>query len=215
MKRLGRWAVGVLALGILGSVPAAGQESIAGGELPPPGYGSLKQDNINLRIVGSEIEVRFLPLDERLIRLLAPDAYNSLHGLVESRRPAIEEEARRQGLTSPGLVLVSFFALRKAAQFNPDQVNISYRGQFERPAAIVPYTGNFSGRQLDVRQQASAIYLFEEPLPVFEPFEVVYGSGRAAWDDDILRRIGVERVRVQSRAAGGRPDTLAGKPKER
>ncbi|MFN8653037.1 MAG: hypothetical protein U0133_14130 [Gemmatimonadales bacterium] len=212
MRRLGRLVIGVLATGILGSVPAAGQ-AIAGGELPPAGYGSLKQDNINLRISGTEIEVRFLPLDERLTRLLAPDAYTSLHGLVESKRAAIEAAARQSGLTNPGLVLVSFFALRPAAQFDPDLVNISYRGQFERPAAIVPYTSNFSGRQLDVRQQASAIYLFDEPLPVFEPFEVVYGGGKAAWNDEVLRRIGVERVRVQSRAAADqKPDSAKGKP---
>lgn len=211
MRRMGRLVAGLVAFGMLGTVPASGQ-GIPGGELPPPGYGSLKQDNINLRISGSEIEVRFLPLDERLTRLLAPDAYASLHGLVESRRAAIDAAARQNGLSNPGLVLVSFFALRPAAQFDPDLVNISYRGQFERPAAIVPYTGNFSGRQLDVRQQASAIYLFDEPLPVFEPFEVVYGGGKAAWNDDVLRRIGVERVRVQSRASAGKPDSLADKP---
>lgn len=212
MKQLGRFGTGLLALGILGSVPATGQEAIAGGDLPPPGYGSLKQDNINLRITGSEIEVRFVPLDERLIRLLAPDAYASLHGLVESRRGAIDEAARKNGLTQPGLALVSFFALRPAAQFDPDLVNIAYRGQFERPAAIVPYTGNFSGRQLEVRHQASAIYLFDEPLPVFEPFEVVYGAGKASWGDDVLRRIGLERIRVQSRAAANKADSAGAKP---
>lgn len=213
MIRLAGWTAALLALGVLHSVPAAGQEAIPGGELPPPGYGSLKQDNVSLRIVTSEIEVRFMPLDERLIRLLAPDAYASLHGLVESRKAAIEAAARDNGLTKPGLVFVSFFALRPAARFDPDQVNISYRSQFERPSAIVPYTGNFSGRQLDVRQQASAIYLFEEPLPVFEPFEVVYNDGKAAWDDDVLRRIGVERARVQSRAAADKPDS-ASAPKQ-
>jgi hypothetical protein len=212
MIRLAGWTVAMIALGVLNSVPAAGQEAIAGGELPPPGYGSLKQDNVSLRIVTSEIEVRFMPLDERLTRLLAPDAYVSLHGLVESRKAAIDTAARQNGLTKPGLVFVTFFALRPAARFDPDQVNISYRSQFERPAAIVPYTGNFSGRQLDVRQQASAIYLFDEPLPVFEPFEVVYNNGRAAWDDEVLRRIGVERARVQSRAAADKPDSVAAKP---
>ena len=212
MKRLAGWTARLMALAILGTVPAAGQEAVPGGELPPPGYGSLKQDNISLRISTSEIEVRFMPLDERLIRLLAPDAYASLHGLVVSRKAAIDEAARQDNLTQPGLVLVSFFALRPAARFDPDLVNISYRSQFERPAAIVPYTGNFSSRQLDVRQQASAIYLFDEPLPVFEPFEVVYGGSKAAWDDAVLRRIGVERSRVQARASADKPDSVAAKP---
>jgi hypothetical protein len=199
-------------MGCLSTVPAAGQEAIAGGELPPPGYGSLKQDNVSLRVGSSEIEVRFLPLDERLIRLLAPDAYQSLHGLVVSRQAAIDSAARVAGLTSPGLALVSFFALRSAARFDPDLLNLDYRNQFERPAGLVPYTGNFSSRQLDVRQQAIAIFLFDEPLPVFERFDVVYGPNKASWGDEILRRIGIERVRVQSRSSADKPDTTQSKP---
>lgn len=213
MNRQIRWAATLIAvLACSAHRSAAQQEAIPGGELPPPGYGSLKQDNVSLRLRGSEIEVRFLPLDERLIRLLAPDAYQSLHGLVQSRRVAIDSAARENNLTRPGLALVSFFALRSAAQFDPDLVNLSYRNQLMRPEAIVPYTGNFTGRQLDVRLQATAIYLFEEPLPVFEKFELTYGSASAEWGDEVLRKIGVERVRVQSRAGADRPDTTKAKP---
>lgn len=211
MIRIG-WSAGMLAALVLSTRPATAQDAIAGGELPPPGYGSLKQDNVSLRLVGSEIEVRFLPLDERLIRLLAPDAYQSLHGLVESRRVAIDSAARESGLTRPGLALVTFFALRSAARYDPDLVNLTYRSQLLRPEGIVPYTGNFTSRQLDVRQQATAIYLFQEPLPVFERFELVYGPSQAEWNDEVLRRIGIERSRVQSRASAEKPDTTATKP---
>lgn len=207
-----RWSVALLAVLASSTQPGAAQEAIAGGELPPPGYGSLKQDNVSLRLSGSEIELRFLPLDERLIRLLAPDAYQSLHGLVESRRGAIDSAAREAGLTRPGLALVTFFALRSAAHFDPDLVNLTYRSQILRPEGMVSYTGNFTSRQLDVRQQATAIYLFEEPLPVFEKFQVVYGSNQTEWGDEVLRRIGIERVRVQSRSAADKPDTTAAKP---
>ena len=207
------WSAGLLSALMACAHPGvAQQDAIAGGELPPPGYGSLKQDNVSLRLTGSEIELRFLPLDERLIRLLAPDAYQSLHGLVESRRVAIDSTARNAGLTKPGLALVTFFALRSAARFDPDLVNLSYRSQVLRPEGIVAYTGNFTSRQLDVRQQATAIYLFEEPLPVFEKFLVIYGPSQAEWGDEVLRRIGIERVRVQSRSAADKPDTTATKP---
>jgi len=201
-----------LLVGLVVGVPAGealAQEPIAGGELPPPGYGSLKQDNVSLRITLNDIEVRFLPLDERLIRLLAPDAYASLHGLIVSRQPAIDSAARTAGLTSPGLALVSFFALRPAARFDPENVSLSYRSQFERPAAIVPYSGTFTSRQLDVRQQATGIYLFDAPLPVFEPFDVLYGTSQVSWNDDVLRRIGIERVRVQGRAQADKGDSTA------
>lgn len=52
-----------------------GQEAIPGGELPPVGYGSLRQDNVSMRLTLSDLELRLLPLDERLLRLMAPDAY--------------------------------------------------------------------------------------------------------------------------------------------
>lgn len=207
-----RWSAGVLTLLLVSTQAGTAQEAIAGGELPPPGYGSLKQDNVSLRVGGSELEIRFLPLDERLIRLLAPDAYQSLHGLVESRRGAIDSAARQAGLTRPGLALVTFFALRSSAPFDPDLVNLVYRSQLMRPEGIVPYTGNFTSRQLDVRQQATAIYLFEEPLPVFERFQLAYGDRQAEWGDEVLRRIGIERVRVQSRSAADKPDTAGAKP---
>jgi len=214
MKHRLRWRLGALVGLALAAMPVTAQEPIAGGELPPPGYGSLKQDNASLRVTSSDIEVRFLPLDERLIRLLAPDAYQSLHGLVVSRQGAIDSVARGVGLTRPGLALVTFFALRSAARYDPENVGLNYRSQFERPAAIVPYTGNFTSRQLDVRQQATAIYLFEEPLPVFEPFEVVYGASRGVWGDEMLRRIGLERVRVQARSQAGKGDSTGVKPNQ-
>lgn len=206
------WSATVLVVMACATHRGVAQDAIAGGELPPPGYGSLKQDNVSLRLSGSDVELRFLPLDERLIRLLAPDAYQSLHGLVESRRVAIDSAAREAGLTRPGLALITFFALRSAARYDPDLVNLGYRSQVLRPEGIVPYSGNFTSRQLDVRQQAIAIYLFEEPLPVFEKFLVTYGPSQSEWGDEILRRIGIERVRVQSRAGAERPDTTKTKP---
>src|SRR5512143_1231942 len=195
-------------------LPAAAraQAGIAGGELPPPGYGSLKQDNVSIRITLNDIDLRFLPLDERLLRLMAPDAYESLHGMVEARRAAIDSAAREAGVATPGLALVSFFALRSDARFDPENISLSYRNQFDRPAAIVPTSGNFSGRQLDVRRSASAIYLFDIPLPVYEQFDVLYGTSQASWSADISRRIEIERARVQSKWQAEKGDSGKGKP---
>jgi hypothetical protein len=187
-------------------------QTIAGGELPPAGYGSLKQDNVSMRVASNDVEVRFLPLDERLTRLLAPDAYQSLHGLLQSRQREIDSLAQSTGLSNPGIVLVSFFGLRSGAPFDPQNVTLVYRGQLYRPQAILPQTGNFTGRQLDVRQSASGLLFFEQPVPVYERFEVQYGASIAAWNDEILRRIERERSRVQSKAQAGRPDTVATRP---
>jgi hypothetical protein len=191
---------------------ARGQSGVAQGELPPPGFGTLTQDQLSVRFVVGDLEVRFLPLDERLIRLVARDGYESLHGLVSSRQGQIDSAARDAGLATPGLALVSFFALRDDARFDPENVSLFYHNQFYRPTAIVPITANFTGRQLPVRNQASAIYLFEVTLPVFEQFDVAYGNTQSSAWTDILPRIERERGRVLARWQAGRGDSAASKP---
>jgi hypothetical protein len=179
------------------------------GELPPPGYGSLTRDFIAIQVELGDVQVRFLPLDERLLRLTAPDAYESLHGMVASRQTQIDSAAQAAGTSTPGLAMVTFFALRREAPFDPDNVTFAHRNQIYRPVAILPLTGNFTSRQLRVREQASAIYLFEQPIPVFEPFSVLYLTSVSNQWNDILRRVDRERVRVQSRWQSERGDSTA------
>ncbi|MDH4132424.1 MAG: hypothetical protein OEV95_11535 [Gemmatimonadota bacterium] len=186
-----------------------------GGELPPPGYGSLTRDYIAVQVTLGDVSMRFVPLDERLLRLTAPDAYQSLHGLVAARQGQIDSAAQAAGVNTPGVAMVTFFALRQEAPFDPDNVTFSHRNQIYRPVAILPLTGNFTSRRLDVRQQASAIYLFDHPIPVFEPFAVLYETSVSEGWNEILRRVDRERVRVQSRWQSDRgkdSTTAAAKP---
>ena len=69
-------------------------------------------------IRNDELEVRFVPLDQRVTRLLARDAYESLEGLVHSRRASIDSVARMYGISAPGLALVTFFGPGRA-RFDP------------------------------------------------------------------------------------------------
>jgi hypothetical protein len=192
--------------------PARAQSPTPGSDLTPVGYGALNQDQLSVRLSIGDIEVRFLPLDEGLLRLVAKDGYESLHALVADRKEQIDSAAREAGLTDPGLALVSFFGLRDDARYDPANLSLGYRSHFYRPAAIVPITGNFSGRQLAVRRQASAIYLFEVPIPIFEQFDVEYGGVQSRAWADILPRLERERNRVLSRWQAERGDSAKGKP---
>jgi hypothetical protein len=209
MIRRAHWAVAAIAA--LLAMPARAQQPVAGSDLPPAGYGTLNQDQLSVRLAVSDLEVRFLPLDERVLRLVAKDGYESLRGLATARQAQIDSAGRAAGVASPGLALVSFFALRGDARFDPENVSLFYRNQFYRPVAIVPITANFTGRQLPVRQQASAIYLFELTLPVFEQFAVAYGASQSSIWSEILPRIERERVRVLSRWQAARSDST-GRP---
>jgi hypothetical protein len=175
--------------------------------LPPVGYGSLTQSDLALRMQNDEIEIRFVPLDERVIRLLAKDAYRSLTGLVASRRPQIDSVARVAGTSRPGLALVTFFSLRDGARFEPQTLTIVLRSRIYRAIGIVPTTPRFNSQQLAVREQASAIYLFEEEIPVTDAFSLQYlGLTSEDWSRK-QERLERERARVAARSRTERPDS--------
>lgn len=207
-----RKLTGVLTALMLCAGGAAAQNPAEGPDLPPVGFGRLNQEQLSVQFVSGDIQVRFLPLDERVLRLLANDGYASLHGLVDSRKTSLDSAAAAAGLSSPGLALVSFFALRADARYDPENLSLFYRSQFYRPAAIVPITANFSNRQLPVRRQASAIYLFDLPIPVYDQFDLAYETVQSGGWKDILSRLDRERSWVTSRAQAVRQDTSASRP---
>lgn len=205
------WSV-MLAIGLGAGARMAGAQEGAPVIDLPAGYGALNQDQISILFTAGDLQVRFLPLDERVLRVVGRDAYESLHGLVVARQAQIDSATRAAGIMNPGLALVSFFALRADARFDPQNLSVLYRNQFYRPVAIVPLTANFSSRQLRVRQQASAIYVFELTLPVFEEFDLDYaGTESTAWKD-IVPVVLRERARILSRYQAGQDDSAARKP---
>jgi hypothetical protein len=180
---------------------AAAQDSAstqAQGDLPPAGFGTLNQDDIAITLRQEDLEARIVPLDERVLRLLAPDAYASLRGILQTRAAQLDSVSRRNGVAVPGILFVTFFARRNGARFDPQNLSVVIRNQLYRPIGVVPYSSNFNSQQLDVRQQASGLLLFEATLPVFEPFSVSYGTASSDWEGK-LTRIQRERGRVMGR----------------
>src|SRR5258705_235086 len=166
----------------------------------PPGFGTLKREDIVVRFAPGPVQIQCLPLDEQVIRLLAPDTYRSLSELIRSRQDAIPAAAQRAGVDEPTLVRVTFYGLVPQARFNPEDLNIASRGRLFRPAGIVPLSPTWGSYQLDARQQAVAIYLFEDGITFRESLSVSYpgltneSCGRA------LRLLDQERSRVRARA---------------
>jgi hypothetical protein len=172
----------------------------AAGPLGPSGYGTLTQNDVSLRIRTADIDLRFIPLDARITLLLAKDSWESLRSLVESRRGAIDSVARAGGISHPGLALVTFFSQRANARFDPQTLTLVTRNRVFQPLGIVPFTPRFTAQQLNVREQVSAIYLFEEDLPVNDSFTINYAGISS---EDWQRRqpqLDRERARVASRA---------------
>jgi hypothetical protein len=181
------------------AVPAALRAQ--GTDLPPAGYGTLRQDDVAIRLVTDNLMVRALPLDERVIRLLAPDTYSAFHQLYQSRAADVAAAARAIGRDSAVAFMVTFFALQPQVSFSPDQLYISSQNNFFRPIGILPLTPRWSEGRISQRQQASAIYLFDASIPVLQPFTLFYGDVSSdAWETSISLLAG-ERARVLARAA--------------
>lgn len=169
----------------------------------PAGYGTLRRDEIFVRFSTGTIEVQVLPLDEEVIRLLAPDTYRSLHQLVKSRSNDVAEAAARAATDQATLIMVTFLGVVPQARFNPEDLNITSRGRLFRPIGIVPLSPTWSSYQLDARQQAAAIYLFDPAISLREEMVVSYqGQSSNSWNNSI-RRLDQERARVKARAQGG------------
>ena len=193
------WVEAAAAAAAVAAVPArlTAQEA----DLPPAGYGSLRQDQVAVMITTGNLAVRLLPLDEHVIRLLAPDSYASLHAVMQSKRPAIAAAARDAGRDSVEAFYVTFYALQPQVTFVPDQVSIQSLGSYYRPLAILPLSPLWNDARLDQRQQASAIYLFEPSIPLSQTFTVSYGDQNSATFDNSLALLQAERGRVLVRAS--------------
>lgn len=174
--------------------------------LPPAGFGTLRQEDVSLRLRSPVLQIQVVPLSEAVIRLLANDTYSSLHRLLESKRTEIEQAASRYGVREPTVFLVSFFGLERDARFNPDDLTITSQNRLFRPLQILPLSPLWGGQQLGQRETATALYVFEDGIRVLDPFVVDYVVAQNSDWEQILRVLDRERASVLARAAA------AGKP---
>lgn len=198
----------VTLLALLGcAAPARGQSGDRVRPLPV-GYGSLTQDDLALQVRNDEIDIRFVPLDPGLAALLAPDAYQSLRGLLETHRRAIDSVASRAGVAQPGLALVRFFGLRPDVRFDAQTLSLLIRTQVARPIGIIPVSGRFTSGQLGVREQAIGLYLFDQDIPVNDSFTLSYGALTSPDWQGKQSTLNRERARVAARSRVERRDTV-------
>ena len=188
--------------GTVASAPVSGipQADTAGRELLPPGYGSLRQDDLSLHIDAGTVLIRALPLDEGLIRLLTPDSYRAIHDLKESSRNEIDAIARRHGGRPVSAWLISFYGVEPNARFTSGDITITSAGRDFRPYDILALTVGFGENRLKQRETQSAIYVFDGDVQVNQPLSISYQGGVDGSWDQVLQVIERERAMVRARA---------------
>ncbi len=96
--------------------------------------------------------------------------------------------------------MVTFLGVVPQARFNPEDLNITSQGRLYRPAGIVPLSPTWSSYQLDAREQAVAIYVFDEGISFQETLSVSYQDVTNNGWRGVLPLLERERSRVLARA---------------
>jgi hypothetical protein len=208
-------ALGLLAMSVAFSACAGGAQTAVGQEAAltpitddttgrasvPVGYGTLRQDDIAIRMELPGLIVRAIPLEENLIRLLTPDSYRALRELQESNKQSIAAVTRRTGGRAPDLWYVSFYGVQPDVHFSPMELVITSSGRDFRPLEIIPLSTGFGEQRLKQREAQSAIYLFDEAIELDQPLSVAFQNVRDDSWDQILTRVERERALVRARAS--------------
>jgi hypothetical protein len=209
------WRLGPLAAAIIATVAcasgtptAAGQGGLApitddttGRANVPVGFGTLRQDEIAIRLELQGLIVRAIPLDENLIRLLTPDSYRALRELQESNKQSIAAVTRRTGGRAPDLWYVSFYGVEPDVHFSPMELVITSAGRDFRALEVLPLSSGFGEQRLRQRETQSAIYLFDDSIELDQPLTVTFQNVRNDTWDQILPRVERERALVRARAS--------------
>lgn len=200
-------AVASLALACSGAAPPDEQVDPAGTsrseELPPPGFGTLRQDDFTIGLNTGSVQIKITPLEESVTRLAAPDTYQRLHGLVSSRSERINQLAETAGIRGdPKVFLVSFFTRERQAAFEPTSLQLLSQGILFFPQGILPLTPDWGRQQLQQEKTESALYLFAPEIDLDVAIEAEYRGARSLVWSAIIRVLQAERGRVVSRAKG-------------
>ena len=186
-------------------VPGRVTRDSAASALVPPNLGTLHQEDLSITIQQTAVRITLIPLDEAVIRTLAPDSYRTLHATLENRRQQVMQRASVRGIRDPRVWYITFTGLVPDARFVPTDITVTSGGREFRPVDVVPLSPGFSEQRVQPRETQRGLLIFDEALDVSQPVVVTIGSARNTdWStdrgDSILSRIEAERAQIRARA---------------
>jgi hypothetical protein len=185
---------------VAGAVMSPADDTTGKGSVPP-GYGTLRQDEIAIRLELQGLIVRAIPLEENLIRLLTADSYRALRELQESNKQAIAAVTRRRGGQPPDLWYVSFYGVAPDVHFSPMELIVTSSGRNFRPLEVIPLSSGFGEQRLRQRETQSALYLYDQEVDLDQPLTVTFQDQQSTSWEQILTRVERERALVRARAS--------------
>lgn len=177
--------------------PLAGDSS----RLVPPGFGTLRQDDVTLSLRADDLLIKVVPLEEWVLRLTAPDTYSRLKNLAEAHRSSAVAAA---GGIAVSLFLVTLFSYAPDVTYHPEDLLVVNRGLRYRPLAILPVTPGWGLQRLAQTETRMAVYAFEGGMDLSGELVVEYQTlQNESWAGRILPLLEAELPRARARAGGG------------
>lgn len=197
------------ALNACATVPASQsttQAPVAVGQDPalvPAGYGTLRQDDVAIRLqLPGGLQVRAAPIDETFIRLLSPDLYRGMTELINSKRDELDRLRDRVRLPSYSLWVVNFFAQEQGeTRFSPMEIVIRNVGRDFRPLDVFPMTPGFGEYRMRQRETQSALFVFDGQVDPNQPLSMIVETVESGGWQIVLQRVERERSLIRSRAS--------------
>jgi len=173
--------------------------------LVPAGFGTLRQEDIAIVLETSGVRISAIPLDESVIRTLAPDSYRVLRSYREEHRQRATQRASMHGIREPRIWYVRFDGLAPDAHFVPTDLTVTSGGRDFRPVDVVPLTSGFGEQRLQPRETQRGLLIFDEAVDPSQPLVVSVGIVRNVdWDYSgaaILKKLDNERASIRARAS--------------
>ena len=174
----------------------------------PAGFGSLRQDDVSLKLQNLGLTISAIPLDENVIRTLAPDSYRTLRALRESKSKHLEAIRTRLGLPSVAAWYVTFYTLEQGdARYDAFDFLIRSQGQDFRPLDVLGLTTGFGEGRVSQRERQVAIYVFDPSIDLSQPVVLTASTQQNSGWSDVLQKLDRERTLVWSRSTPPPPPT--------
>jgi hypothetical protein len=167
----------------------------------PAGFGSLRQDEISIRVNHLGLTVQAMPMDEDFLRTLAPDSYRTLAALRESKRPQLDSIAQRAGMPNVAVWYVTFRNVQQGeAPFSPQDVTLTNVGREFQPLDAIGISSGFAQHRLGQNETAIGLLVFDRAINPNRDLTLRLETQTSSDWQAILQRVERERSLIRSRA---------------
>jgi hypothetical protein len=177
------------------------EPSLLPGEALPGGLGTLRQEQVAVRLRRGGLELFVVPLDEGVTRTTAPDTWERLSALAQTHRAWFRE---RTGSDTPyPLFLVALYTELEPLPFVADELAVVSGGIRLRPIMHRGLSPQWERGRVLPGDPLLAVYAFP-PEALLEPdLEVEYQEVRSRDWSRILPVVQAEQARIRARSGPG------------